>query len=86
MCKDLVAFMGLIAWFLATIDTKLGTHVDLTLGKIFVGSTSIPAPPMTRPKDQAAAEKEARLQDVIAAVKDNQYTCHAAAKVFNVPR
>jgi len=41
---------------------------------------------MTRPKNQAAAEKEARLQEAIAAVKDNSYTCHAAAKVFNVPR
>jgi len=40
---------------------------------------------MTRPKNQAAAEQEARLQEAIAAVKNNQYTCYAAAKVFNVP-
>jgi helix-turn-helix, Psq domain len=40
---------------------------------------------MTRPKDQAAAEKEARLQEAIAAVKNKQYTCYAAAKAFNVP-
>ena len=41
---------------------------------------------MTRPKNPAAAEKEARLQEAITAVKDNQFTCHAAALIFNVPR
>ena len=41
---------------------------------------------MTRHKNQAATEKEAPLQEAIAAVKDNQYTCHTAAKVFGVPR
>src|SRR5271154_6877918 len=40
---------------------------------------------MTRPKDQAAAEKEARLQEAIAAVKAKQHTCYSAAKAFNVP-
>ena len=39
---------------------------------------------MTRPKDQAAAEKEARLQEAIAAVKNKKYTCYSAAKAFNV--
>jgi len=41
---------------------------------------------MTRPKDLAAAEKEAQLQEAISAVKANLYTCHAAAIAFNVPR
>ena len=36
-------------------------------------------------KNQATAEKEARLQDTIATVKDNKYTCHATAKVFCIP-
>lgn len=43
---------------------------------------------MMRPKDQAAAEKEARLQEAIAAVKNKQnrqHTCYSAAKAFNVP-
>ena len=40
---------------------------------------------MTRPKDQAAAEKEARLQEAIAAVKAKEHTCYSAAKAFNVP-
>jgi hypothetical protein len=40
---------------------------------------------MTSPKDITAAEKEARLQEAIATVKNKQYTCYAAAKVFNVP-
>jgi len=39
---------------------------------------------MTRPKDQAAAEKEARLQEAIAAVKGKKHTCYSAAKEFNV--
>jgi hypothetical protein len=46
---------------------------------------NVPAPPMTRPKDQAAAEKEARLQEAIAAVKNGQQTCYTAAKAFKVP-
>src|SRR5947207_2393867 len=40
---------------------------------------------MTRPKDQAAAEKEARLQEAITAVKSKQHTCYSAAKAFNIP-
>jgi DDE superfamily endonuclease/Tc5 transposase DNA-binding domain/helix-turn-helix, Psq domain len=41
---------------------------------------------MTRPKDIAAAEKEAQLQAAITAVLNKEYTCHTAATVFNVPR
>ena len=40
---------------------------------------------MTRPKDQAAAAKETRLQEAIAAVKSKKYTCYSAAKAFGVP-
>ena len=40
---------------------------------------------MTRPKDQAAAEKEAWLQEAITAVKSKQHTCCSAAKGFNIP-
>ena len=41
---------------------------------------------MTRPKNPEAAEREARLQEAITAVLNNEYTCHTAATVFNVPR
>ena len=41
---------------------------------------------MTRPKNQAAAQKEAQLQEAITAVKNKEYTCHTAAIVFGVPR
>ena len=39
---------------------------------------------MTRPKNPAAAEKKLDYQEAITAVKDNQFTCHAAALIFNV--
>ena len=41
---------------------------------------------MPRPKNPVTAEKEARLQAAITAVKAKKYTCYAAAKVFNVPQ
>jgi DDE superfamily endonuclease/Tc5 transposase DNA-binding domain/helix-turn-helix, Psq domain len=41
---------------------------------------------MTRPNNPNAAEKEARLQEAIAAVLNDKHTCHSAAIVFNVPR
>ena len=46
----------------------------------------IPVPTMTRPKDPNAAEKEARLQEAITAVLNEEHTCHSAAIAFNVPR
>jgi DDE superfamily endonuclease/Tc5 transposase DNA-binding domain/helix-turn-helix, Psq domain len=41
---------------------------------------------MTCPNNPNAAEKEARLQEAIAAVLNDKHTCHSAAIVFNVPR
>lgn len=41
---------------------------------------------MTRPKNEAAAENEAKLQEAVAAVLDNKHTCHSAAIAFDVPR
>lgn len=40
---------------------------------------------MTRPKDVTTAEKEARMQEAIAAVNNKECTCYTAAKRFNVP-
>lgn len=60
------------------------TTVDLALIKIFIESVGVPAPPMTCPKNRAAVEQEAWLQEAIVAVKDNQYACYAAVKVFDV--
>lgn len=41
---------------------------------------------MTRRKNKADAEKEAKLQEAVATVLDNKHTCHSAAIAFNVPR
>lgn len=41
---------------------------------------------MTRPKNPLAAEKEARYQEAIAAIRKGQHTCHSAAIAFNLPR
>ena len=41
---------------------------------------------MTRPTDQEAIRKEARLQEAMAAVLAKKYTANSAARVFNVPR
>ena len=41
---------------------------------------------MTRPKNPAAIEKEARLQEAITAVLKKKHTCNSAANAFNVPR
>lgn len=41
---------------------------------------------MTRPKNKAAAENEAILQQAIAAVLNDEHTCHSAAIAFTVPR
>ena len=41
---------------------------------------------MTRPRDIKAAEREAQLQEAIAAVQNKEHTCHSAAIAFNVPR
>ena len=40
---------------------------------------------MTRPKNQAAAEKETRLQEIIIIIKNKQHTCYSIAKTFNIP-
>ena len=39
---------------------------------------------MTRPKDQLAAEKEARLQDAITVVLNGEKTLYRAILHFNV--
>jgi len=41
---------------------------------------------MTCLKNPEAAEREARPQKAITAMLNNEYTCHSAATVFNVPR
>jgi len=41
---------------------------------------------MTRPKNQEAIEKEARLQEAMAAVLAEKHTASSAALAFNVPR
>ena len=41
---------------------------------------------MTRPIDKEAIQKEARLQEAMAAVQAKKYTAPAAARAFNVPR
>ena len=41
---------------------------------------------MTCPKNYAAIKKEAQLQDAITAVKNKEYSVHAAAIAFNVQR
>jgi hypothetical protein len=41
---------------------------------------------MTRPRDIKAAEREAQLQEAIAAVRNKEHTCHSAAIAFNVRR
>jgi hypothetical protein len=41
---------------------------------------------MTRAKDPDAPEKEARLQEAIAAVLKGEHTCHSAAIAYDVPR
>ena len=41
---------------------------------------------MTRPNKQDLAEKEARLQEAMAAVSNKKYTIPSAAHAFNVPR
>jgi hypothetical protein len=41
---------------------------------------------MTRRKNPKAIEKEATLQEALAAVVSGQYTCSSASIVFNVPR
>ena len=41
---------------------------------------------MTRPKDQLAAEKEARLQDAITVVLNGEKTQYRAIFDFNVPK
>jgi len=40
---------------------------------------------MTHPKNQVATEKEARLQEAITAVLNNEYTGHTAAIAFDLP-
>lgn len=41
---------------------------------------------MTRPKNPDAAEKEARLQEAITAVRKGEHTCHSASIAFDVVR
>lgn len=41
---------------------------------------------MTRRKRQDLIEREARVQEAVAAVKEGKYTCYSAARVFNIPR
>ena len=41
---------------------------------------------MTRPKNQEAIEKEARLQEAMAAVLAKKHTANSAALAFNVSR
>ena len=41
---------------------------------------------MTRPNEQEFIEKEARLQEAVAAVLNKQHIAHSAALAFNVPR
>ena len=41
---------------------------------------------MTCPKNPEAVQKEARLQEAIAAVKRGEHTCHSAAPAFGVRR
>jgi helix-turn-helix, Psq domain len=41
---------------------------------------------MTRPKNPAAAEKEARMQEAVAAVRSGQHNANSAAKEFKVAR
>ena len=39
---------------------------------------------MTRPKNYAAIEYEAQLQEAVTAVRNKQYSCHTASIVFNI--
>jgi helix-turn-helix, Psq domain len=41
---------------------------------------------MTRPTNPALVEKEARLQEAVAAVLSGKHTGHSAAIAFDVPR
>ena len=41
---------------------------------------------MTHPKNKLAADNEAKLQLAIAAVSNQEHTCHSAAIAFGVPR
>ena len=41
---------------------------------------------MTRRENEELIEKEARLQEAIAAVSDKKHTIPSAARPFNVPR
>ena len=40
---------------------------------------------MTRAKNPLAAEKEAHLQEAVAAVAKKEHICYSAAATFNVP-
>ena len=40
---------------------------------------------MTRAKNPPAAEKDAHLQEAVAAVAKKEHTCYSAAATFNVP-
>jgi hypothetical protein len=42
-------------------------------------------PPMTRPKNQEAIEKEARLQEAMAAVLAKKHNASSNAHAFNIP-
>jgi hypothetical protein len=63
-----------------------GTPVDLARRNQIFSLKLVFPPQMTRPKDKLAHEKEAKLQLAIAAVLNNEHTCHSAAIAFEVPR
>src|SRR5277367_4619539 len=50
-------------------------------------TTNLPTnPSMTRRKHHDLIEKEARVQEAVAAIKEGKHTCYSAARVFNIPR
>ena len=41
---------------------------------------------MTRPNDPLRIDKEARIQEALAAIQWKQYTCYSAGPAFGIPR
>ena len=41
---------------------------------------------MTRPNDPLRIDKEARIQEALAAIQQKRYTCYSAGPVFGIPR
>ena len=75
--------MDLIASFSISFNTIVKMVAD-NHRHFEISHKPIPVPIMMRPKDPDAAEKEARLQQAITTVLNNECTCRSVPSMFPV--